>query len=441
MSLSADIKTLRLKRKDSLDAAGAILTKAAKEKNRPLTAEENTEFDKRHVEGDAMLVQIGQFEKQLDATREMDRVRDDHRPAGREDIVSAASLTDETREQCDELRKLELRAYMVNGVSYLRQDMQTRHAQLMAEVGTEYRALSAITGTLGQDTIPSGFVYTLDTALKYYGGIVDAADYIDTDSGAPLPYPSINDTANTGELAAENTQVAGSTGGAAEQDPTYGIVNLNAYMFDTGFVLVPIQLIQDSAFDVDKYLNDALAMRIGRKLNLKCTVGAGAGSSEPKGFIPASVSGLTAAGAAAITYNDILGLLHSVDPAYRNGPKTGFMFNDSVLLALRKLVDGNGRPLFVAGGTAEGIQNAQPDRLFGKQYWINQDMAGIATTNKSMAFGDFSKYKIRRVRTLQLVRAQERFIDALQIGFLAYQRFDGNLIDAGTRPIKFLTQA
>jgi HK97 family phage major capsid protein len=140
-----------------------------------------------------------------------------------------------------------------------------------------------------------------------------------------------------------------------------------------------------------------------------------------------------------LAYNDILALFHAVDPAYRNTPDVAFMFADATLLAIRKLTDSNNRPLFIAGGVSEGIQNAQPDTILGKRYWINQDMNSIGSGSVCMAFGPWHKYKIRRVKTIQLARLTERFIDKLQYGFLAYQRFDGNLVDAGTHPLQLLS--
>jgi HK97 family phage major capsid protein len=74
-------------------------------------------------------------------------------------------------------------------------------------------------------------------------------------------------------------------------------------------------------------------------------------------------------------------------------------------------------------------------------YWVNQDMPSLAIGNKAIAYGDWSKYKIRRVKSIMMVTAKERFIDKLQVGMIAWLRFDGNLIDAGTHPIKYLQQA
>jgi HK97 family phage major capsid protein len=67
-------------------------------------------------------------------------------------------------------------------------------------------------------------------------------------------------------------------------------------------------------------------------------------------------------------------------------------------------------------------------------------MTTPATSVKSILFGDFSKYLIRDVADIRLVRMDERYADYDQVGFTAFMRSDGDLLDAGTHPVKYLTQ-
>jgi HK97 family phage major capsid protein len=68
-------------------------------------------------------------------------------------------------------------------------------------------------------------------------------------------------------------------------------------------------------------------------------------------------------------------------------------------------------------------------------------MPTINAANKTILFGAMKKYKLRKVREVQLVRFGERFMTQLAIGFLAFLRVDGNLVDAGTHPIRVLQQS
>src|SRR5262249_45286397 len=115
----------------------------------------------------------------------------------------------------------------------------------------------------------------------------------------------------------------------------------------------------------------------------------------------------------------------------------GWMFHDSILLAVKKLKDGMGRYLFQAS-----LAGSAPDTLDGDPIHINQSMAStIATANKTMLYGTLSNYKIRDDSEVRLRRLTERYADADQIGFVLFSRHDGNLLDAGTRPVKYLQQA
>ena len=59
-------------------------------------------------------------------------------------------------------------------------------------------------------------------------------------------------------------------------------------------------------------------------------------------------------------------------------------------------------------------------------------MAARAANAVSIAFGDFSKYLIREVMDLTLFRmADSGFLLNGQIGFVAFNRQGGNLIDVG----------
>jgi HK97 family phage major capsid protein len=79
--------------------------------------------------------------------------------------------------------------------------------------------------------------------------------------------------------------------------------------------------------------------------------------------------------------------------------------------------------------------------IHGYPYVVNQSMTTPATGVKSILFGDFSKYIIRDVRDVVLLRLDERFAEQHSVAFLAFARSDGDLLDAGTDPVKYATQA
>lgn len=427
MDYQAEIQRLKDERKKIIDQAGVILTRA-KTENRELNGEERTEFEKRHADGDKLQSQIDAYVKQLQAERELRNEPKDDRRAGREMGQTAPTQTTERRNSDD-------KAF----AAFLRGDAmapELRNNLIFDAVidRNEARALSAGTAGTGGATVPEGFVRELDIAMKAYSGVLQVATILPTTDGAVLPYPTMNDTDHQGAIVGENTETT------TTDDPDFAAVNFGAYMYASGPIKASFQILNDSAFPIEQIIRNASAERIGRKLNTDLTTGNG--TTAPQGIITGAVSGHTASSGYTISYADLINLQHSVDPAYREGPGVGWMFHDNIFKAIRLLTDNYGRPLFVAGGPNAGLDAGAPDTLLGSPFYINQAMASVITVSaKTVLYGRLNKYHVRRVGQFAVLRLVERYAEYLQTGFIGYQRYDGKLIDAGTRPIKYLTQS
>lgn len=291
----------------------------------------------------------------------------------------------------------------------------------------EQRDLSGLSPAAGAYTIPTTFINQLEQNMLAFGGVLQVAEILRTQGGEDMTWPTADDTSNTGTILPENTTIGSSV------DPSFGAITWKAYKYSSKLIKVPVELMEDSAFDLVALIGQMLGERLGRITNTHMTTGTGA--AQPRGIVTASSLGKTTASGTAITADEILDLVHSVDPAYRIG--AGFMFHDGILLALRKLKDGEGRYLWHSG-----MDSGAPDSLWSYPITINQDMqATVASGTKTMLFGQLSKYKVRQVRGIRLRRLVERYADTDQEGFVAFIRQDGNLLNAGTAPVKHMLQA
>lgn len=284
---------------------------------------------------------------------------------------------------------------------------------------------------IGGALVPQGFVSQLELAMKSFSGVREApVEVMRTETGNAMPWPSGTDTANVGELLGENTAVDDT-----DTKPTFSSTTFNAYKFSSKLVRVGYELLEDSAFDLAKTLGDMLGERIGRAQATYFTTGTG--SSQPGGIVVGSTLGKTAASATVIASDEVIDLIHSVDPAYRKNPSVGFMMNDGILAVLRKLKDSQNRYLW-----EPSVQAGVPEKLLNYPIWVNQQMqATVVTATKTILFGDMSKYKVRDVNQIRLRRLDERFADTDQIGFIAFLRSDAKVLNAGGNPIKHLLQA
>lgn len=308
--------------------------------------------------------------------------------------------------------------------------MQFRAESLTAEqrsLMAQNRTQLAGTDSAGGYTVPEGFSNELFQEMLAWGGMLQVGRMYNTATGNPIKWPTNDDTGQKGAILGEAAT-------APDQDTTFGAKNLTAYTYTSKMIKVSMELMQDSAFDLPSFIREVAATRLGRITNEHLTTGTGTG--QPEGVITAAGAGLTSAAATAVTRPEIVKLIHSVDPAYRRQGVARLMFNDNTLADIKQLSfsASDDRPLWQAS-----IREGEPDRIEGFAYTINQDMADIATGAKAIAFGDFSKYIIRRVGNPVMLRLNERFAESLQTAFLMYQRMDGKLLSSNA--VKVITQA
>ena len=286
--------------------------------------------------------------------------------------------------------------------------------------------MSTTTSAQGGYSVQSEVAQTLIDALKLYGGMRAVSTVIATEQGNPLSFPTSDGTAEVGEILAENTTATG-------LDPSFGTVAVNAYKFSSKVVAIPFELLQDSQIDVETFVNTRLVQRLARITNQMFTTGTG--SAQPFGVLAGATSGKvgTTGQTLSVIFDDLIDLVHSVDPAYRiedMGPRdVCFMMNDQSLKVVRKLKDTAGRPIFLPG--YDGLGGALGDSLLGYPVQSNPDVAVMAANAKSILFGDFSKYIIRDVMSATMFRFDDSAYAKLgQVGFLMWMRSGGNLTDA-----------
>lgn len=281
--------------------------------------------------------------------------------------------------------------------------------------GEEFRALATTTGAAGGYTVPTEFLNRLSEVRKAFGGIAQYAETIRTSNGDPIQWATNDDTANIGAILTENTAVT-------EQDTTFGSTTLGAFMYTSKLVRVSFQLLQDSMYDIDALLARKLGERIGRAF--AAHVATGTGTGQPQGITVGLTLSVTGATSGEVNYDDLIDLEHTIDPAYRTD-RARYVVHDSVIRALRKKKDSQGRPLW-----APAITDGAPATINGKPYTVDNSLPTLATGSKSVVFGDIgAAYVVREVAGAQTLRLDERYAEYLQRGFLGFQRLDGKVQD------------
>jgi HK97 family phage major capsid protein len=283
----------------------------------------------------------------------------------------------------------------------------------------ELRAQSEGTSSAGGYLVPKGFRDKLVERMKAFAGLANVVEEITTTSGQPLEWPTIDDTANSGAIVAENGAPAGGA------DLVFGTATLGAYKYmSVGAGGVPlkvsVELLQDSAVDVQSLVARKLGERIARAQSPHWVSGTGTG--QPKGL----VTGKTATVAATLTYGTANSIIHALDPAYRMNAV--WAMNDATLALFEGVVDTTGRPI-LRSANPDGTPGSGITTILGYPVVIDQAFATYApgpSTAIGGAFGDLREgYVIRRVRDVQLVVDPYSFATNGQVGFTAWARADG----------------
>lgn len=294
---------------------------------------------------------------------------------------------------------------------------------------SEMRAQGTNPNEAGGFTVPTTLQARVIESLNTYGGIASVCQLLQTDNGAPIAWAVSDGGEEEGELIGENSA-------AGEKDVTFGMGTLGSYTISSKVIRVSEQLLQDSGIDMEAFLSGRISKRVGRTRNRLIVQGTGAAEAagvpaQPKGLEAAVTQGKMTAKATAFTWQEVNGLIHSVDPAYRAAAKFRLAFNDNTLQAMEEMVDANNRPLWLPG-----VDSDRPATILKHQYLIDQAIADIGAGKKFMFAGDWNEVVLRAVRSLILKRLVERYAEYGQVGFLAFVRF--GLVLQDTAAVKAL---
>lgn len=388
----------------------------------------SAELEQRH---DAIMAEFDRVEKNIEREERQAAIEARFEERQRKDRENKRPTNDgETRGQ-DDGEKKEYREvfykFLAGGADLGELDAEERSIlKAGVQSAKEFRMQTTGTNTAGGYTVPVELANFIVKSMKDWGPMYDEAvtTVISTGSGNIINIPTIDDTGVTAGKHTEGTALTDDGG----KDATFGQKQLGAYVYDTEFVKFSMELAQDSIFNMESLLGALLGERLGRIANRELTVGDG--TDDPNGVVTASSLGKTAAAAAALTSDELIDLLHSVNAAYRRSPKARWMFADTTLAAIRKLKDGQGNYLWQMGDITKG----EPGTLLSYRYEINDDVPAIAASAKPVIFGDFSRYFVRKVGSPVIGVLRERFWPDLGIAGLI--RFDGELGD--TAAVKHL---
>jgi len=378
-----------------------------------LSAERNEEFKKLEKS-------IEKYDEQIDRIETTVKLKQEEKKRIIEKAEGEGKKEDETEEE----EKRDLRVfldYMAGGIQGVKAEDR--------EVLMARAAQTTQTGSSGGFTIPTLLDSVIINALKAASGMRQVCNVVTSNTGAPINFPTNDDTSNNGRWLTENAAITNTAFVVAQKA-------MEAWTASSDSILMPIQLLQDNITNLDTWIPKMLGTRLGRLTNAAYTTGDG--SSKPHGVTVDAHSSTTTASATVVVPAELITFQNTLDVAYEMN--ASWMFSQATRAAFRKLVDSNGQYMW-----QPGLRAGDPDLLLGKPYTLNNDVADIGSaSNKFALYGDFKTYTIRDVMPLTLIRLEERYMDNLQIGFISVLRTDGRLLNANAttyNPMKVMLHA
>lgn len=372
----------------NIDTEQRQLTDLMVAESRALSAEERQKDDQLNTAFETATEELRRLEQQV--ARDADLRNNVPLPAATEDEIRSGRTNE------DEVRS----AF----VAYCR-------GQATPEQRSVLTAAPDLTGGV---TVPQYWNNNVIEPARQFGVVRQYAETLTTEGGNTFKYPRVSAAAAAVTIVPEGTLIP-------DDAEEFDSIDLGAYKYakivkaddefvqDTGIVDLP-------AWITRRGMEDISLAQGGHFVK-------GTGASQPLGLFTGAAVGKAAASLAAVTGDEAMDLLYSVQAAYRAFGR--WLANDLTIAALRKLKDGNGNYLWQIG-----LKDGEPDRFLGYPLDSDPFVDGFGANKKPLGFGDIQRaYVVRAVNSLEIRYLVERYADLGQVAWRLQERVDGDVKD------------
>jgi len=273
----------------------------------------------------------------------------------------------------------------------------------------ELRALQSGDNAEGGYTVFDDFNKRLVVALSEQNVMESIKTTKVSTSSDKLNVPVMTDGTVAAILTEENP--------AQESDPTNSNAGIDIYTFGK-LTKISNQLLNDSAFDLAKYILDEQSRSHAAAHEAKFVAGTG---SSPQGVVTGADTGKQTASASAITGDEVLDWVFSLSPSYRKNAV--ILMNDATIKVLRKLKTETSNYQYL---WTPGFAGA-PNTILDVPVYSCSSMATITNDAKVGVIFDPSFYYIVTNSQFSVKRLEELFAVNHQTGFVGFSRKGGAL--------------
>ena len=289
------------------------------------------------------------------------------------------------------------------------------------EVGSQSIAYSA--GVAGGYFVPVGYQDRQLDSMKTYDELWERGNHapVNTDTGAPLQLPNLDDVANASVLVNENQNPG------PQPLVSAGVTSLGAYSFRSGLIYCSIETLADTSLNIGSILERAMAVRAARGIGPYLVNGTHVG--QPGGLIEAGVltENITYAagaapntgiavdtGASSIGTQDVMNVFFKLNRAYRR--EASWCMTDDTFLAISNLLDKMGRPIVRYNAAMTDVAT-----IYSRPIVICPSMQEIGVNANPLAFYVPRYFLLRRVARGSYVQMATEAPGTAESGSVAFQ--------------------
>jgi HK97 family phage major capsid protein len=298
--------------------------------------------------------------------------------------------------------------------------------------------------------VPTGFWPEFHAAMAQADVLFDeeSVTLIKTETGNPLPLPTVGDIENVASVLYPMEGALQSETDIFQTDQA----TVGAFTYRSPMIRVSMESFQDlnSAITMETLLTAVMSDRVARGAGADLVNGAGGTkplgllqSLSNLGIIPIVATGASNnngsynsfssnlpiyTGANSIGTYDLANLKAALNPVYLTSPKTAWLMNNSTLGFLDALVDMVGQPANFVKYDSDGFP-----RILGIPVKVTPSIPSIGASNVTVVLGDLSYWCTRLVtgdpnQGIKVYTQAPNLVEKGQVGFRVFARVDGALM-------------
>ena len=270
--------------------------------------------------------------------------------------------------------------------------------------------------------------------LAFLGSMAELCTQFETPTGGEYIFNTLDSSTQKGHRIPNQSSTA-----ITEQNlPDDDAVRFGAYIRATGKMKIRLEAMQDIHWNAEDRIAREGARRLGRGWNEDFTRSDGSNWCEGI-MLKALIVDAGAGTLKTLSHANLVDMEYAIDNAYLIGEESfpggfmdlfmgrvGYMVHRDVEHVLRKAVDPNNRPIWIANNDIGRTVQGMPGMINGKDYALNQDLDPMGTNEKFPAmYGNFGHFCIRNIPLMGFFRFFDSgTIDDLSELFVGFSRRD-----------------